>query len=266
MTGVACAAAARCRDGPLAIEGGARKLLKPDKNDRGKPGASFTKTHREKTQMSQRDHERGGVSRRALLQVGAGLAGGAMLPAAFTTPTFAVGVAEHPPLGTWPAGSAGPSVSIGAAVPRTGAYAVQGEDELKGMQLAVEHINAGHPLIKKIAPKITKGVLGKQVNLVVADSARQAERRGAGAAALHQREQDRRHDRLDLVGGGGGAQQVRRAREGPLPGRRSPARTTPPARTACATASASASTARPRPMPSARSCSRRSARTRRRRS
>ena len=55
-------------------------------------------------------------------------------------------------------------------MPRTGAYAVQGEDELKGMQLAVEHINEGNELIKKIAPKITKGVLGKEVKLVVADS------------------------------------------------------------------------------------------------
>ena len=55
-------------------------------------------------------------------------------------------------------------------MPRTGAYAAQGEDELKGMQLAVEHINEGHPLIKKIAPKVKKGVLGKKVKLVVADS------------------------------------------------------------------------------------------------
>ena len=78
---------------------------------------------------------------------------------------------DQPPIGTWPAGSSGDSVTIGAAVPRTGAYAVQGEDELKGMQLAVEHINASHPLIKQIAPKVDKGVLGKQVKLVVADSA-----------------------------------------------------------------------------------------------
>ena len=56
-------------------------------------------------------------------------------------------------------------------MPRTGAYAVQGEDELKGMQLAVEHLNEGNDLIKQIAPKLTKGVLGKQVALVVADSA-----------------------------------------------------------------------------------------------
>jgi ABC-type branched-subunit amino acid transport system substrate-binding protein len=58
-----------------------------------------------------------------------------------------------------------------SALPRTGTYAVQGEDELKGFELAVEHINTGHELIRKIAPKISKGVLGKQVNLVVSDSA-----------------------------------------------------------------------------------------------
>jgi ABC-type branched-subunit amino acid transport system substrate-binding protein len=56
-------------------------------------------------------------------------------------------------------------------VPRTGTYAVQGEDELKGWQLAVEHINNGDPLLQKIAPKVTKGLLGKKVNLLVADSA-----------------------------------------------------------------------------------------------
>src|SRR5262249_11834584 len=46
-----------------------------------------------------------------------------------------------------------------------------GEDELKGMQLAIEHINAGDDLLKQIAPKITGGVLRKKVELLVADSA-----------------------------------------------------------------------------------------------
>jgi ABC-type branched-subunit amino acid transport system substrate-binding protein len=77
---------------------------------------------------------------------------------------------DEPPIGTWPAGSSGPSVFIGITVPRTGTYAVQGEDELKGYQLAVEHINSGHPLIKAISPKTTKGVLGKEVKYGVADS------------------------------------------------------------------------------------------------
>ena len=56
-------------------------------------------------------------------------------------------------------------------MPRTGTYAVQGEDELKGYQLAIEHINSGHELIKKISPKTTKGVLGKELKFGVADSA-----------------------------------------------------------------------------------------------
>ena len=111
------------------------------------------------------------MSRRTLLQAGAGLAGGAVLPSAFTIPAFAVGVGDKPPIGTWPAGSEGDTVNVGAAVPRTGTYAVQGEDELKGWQLAVEHINNGDPLLKKIAPKVSKGLLGKKVNLLAADCA-----------------------------------------------------------------------------------------------
>jgi len=79
--------------------------------------------------------------------------------------------ADHAPIGTWPAGSSGSAVTIGVAVPRTGTYAVQGEDELKGAELAAAHINEGHELVKKLAPKIKKGVLGKEVKLVVADSA-----------------------------------------------------------------------------------------------
>jgi ABC-type branched-subunit amino acid transport system substrate-binding protein len=113
----------------------------------------------------------GRVSRRTLLRAGAGLAGGAVLPSALTMPSFAVGISDKPAIGTWPAGADSDTVSIGAAVPRTGAYAVQGEDELKGWQLAVEHINNGDPLLTKIAPKVSKGLLGKQVNLLAADSA-----------------------------------------------------------------------------------------------
>jgi branched-chain amino acid transport system substrate-binding protein len=55
-------------------------------------------------------------------------------------------------------------------VPRTGTYAVQGEDELKGYELAVEHINNGDPLIRQISPRTKKGVLGKEVKFGVADS------------------------------------------------------------------------------------------------
>jgi branched-chain amino acid transport system substrate-binding protein len=77
---------------------------------------------------------------------------------------------DKPPIGTWPAGSQGDSVFVGISVPRTGTYAIQGEDELKGYQLAVDHINSGHDLIKKISPKTKKGVLGKEVKYGVSDS------------------------------------------------------------------------------------------------
>jgi ABC-type branched-subunit amino acid transport system substrate-binding protein len=106
-------------------------------------------------------------SRREFIRTSLGVAGGLALPAGFAARAFA---ADHPPIGTWPACASGNSVFIGIAVPRTGTYAVQGEDELKGYQLAVEHINAGHPLIKAISPRTKKGVLGKEVKYGVADS------------------------------------------------------------------------------------------------
>ncbi len=121
--------------------------------------------------MSRIHQKPGSVSRRTLLGAGAGIAGGLALPSTLTMPAFAVGISDKPPIGTWPLGSEGDTVNIGAAVPRTGTYAVQGEDELKGWQLAVEHINSGDPLLKKIAPKVSKGLLGKKVNLLAADSA-----------------------------------------------------------------------------------------------
>ncbi|NML48065.1 ABC transporter substrate-binding protein [Ramlibacter sp. G-1-2-2] len=114
-------------------------------------------------------HERSSSpSRRSVLRAGIGAAGGLALPSLLVTPAHA---ADQPPIGTWPAGTQGDSVFIGISVPRTGTYAVQGEDELKGYQLAIEHINEGHPLIKAISPKTTKGVLGKQLKFGVADSA-----------------------------------------------------------------------------------------------
>lgn len=106
-------------------------------------------------------------SRRGFIRTGLGVAGGLALPG-LVPDAFA---ADQPPIGTWPAGSSGSSVFIGITVPRTGTYAVQGEDELKGYLLAIEHINSGHPLIRQISPKTKKGVLGKEVKYGVADSA-----------------------------------------------------------------------------------------------
>ncbi len=109
-----------------------------------------------------------GLSRRRILQA-AGAGGITMVPGLGGVGW--VHAQTKPAIGTWPAGSQGSSVYIAAAVPLTGTYAVQGADELKGWELAVEHINTNHPLMKTLAPKVNKGVLGKKVELKSADSA-----------------------------------------------------------------------------------------------
>ena len=93
-----------------------------------------------------KQHDRQVEARRGFMRMGLGAAAGIALPAGFAGRALAAG--EHPALGTWPAGAEGNSVFIGIAVPRTGTYAVQGEDELKGWQLAVEHLNGGHELMR----------------------------------------------------------------------------------------------------------------------
>src|SRR5579862_824780 len=112
-----------------------------------------------------------GLSRRRLLRqaVATGAGVGVLSATGFQYVPVAL-AQDKPPIGTWPDGSSGDTVNVAATTPRTGTYAVQGEDELKGWQLAVEHINNGDPLLQKIAPKVTKGLLGKKVNLQVADS------------------------------------------------------------------------------------------------
>ncbi len=106
------------------------------------------------------------LARRTVLKGGASLAGAAALGRVGLRSAWA----DETPIGTWPAGVSGSTVFIGISVPRTGTYAVPGEDELKGYELAIEHVNDGHPIIRKMAPKVTKGLLGKKVIYGVADS------------------------------------------------------------------------------------------------
>ena len=119
--------------------------------------------------MEDRNDGRDAMDRRSVLKAGLGGAGATML-ATFGSVRWAY-AADKPAMGTWPAGSQGDTVFIGAAVPLTGTYAVQGEDERKGMELAVEHMNTNHELMKKFAPKVNNGLLGKKVKLLSADSA-----------------------------------------------------------------------------------------------
>src|SRR6187549_1142560 len=122
----------------------------------------------EEDSMAEFDPTVPGGGRRDFIRTSLAAVGGLALPGFATR---AMAAENHPPIGTWPAGASGNSVFVGIAVPRTGTYAVQGEDELKGWQLAVEHLNSGDPLIRKISTRTKKGVLGKEVKYGVADSA-----------------------------------------------------------------------------------------------
>lgn len=103
--------------------------------------------------------------REAVALGGAGLLGGALAG----VPSLGE-AAEEAPIGTWPAGVSGDTAFIGLDPPRTGPYGVPGEDELKGFLLAIEHVNEGNELIRQMAPKITKGLVGKKLIYGIADS------------------------------------------------------------------------------------------------
>ena len=175
---------------------------------------------------------------------------GSTLVAASALPRFAF-AADKPPIGTWPAGSSG-IVCVhrhhraahrhlcGAGRGRTEGDAARGRAHQRG-----------DPLIKKISPKTTKGVLGKEVKFVVADSEAKP-----NTAVQAQSRFISENKIVAMTGSTSSAVAVAlnklAQRERCSTSSRSPARTTPPARIACATASASASTARPRPRRSAR--------------
>ena len=158
-----------------------------------------------------------GFSRRRLLQLG----GGRRRRDLDTRALGQVGWAyadDKPPIGTWPAGSQG---YIGHDRRRGAAH--------RRLCRAGRGRTQGHAACRRAhqrgpRPDQEDRAQGDQGRARQAGEAgrrrlgRQAEQCGAGAADLHQREQDHRDDRLDLVGGRGGAQQVRPAREGALPG------------------------------------------------
>ncbi len=106
------------------------------------------------------------VQRRDLMRGGLGLAGALAAGSAVSRPAFAA----QPALGNFPAGTSGSSVFVGLCTPLTGTYAAAGTDERKGFEMAIEHLNGGNELIRKISPLTSKGVLGKTVNFEVADS------------------------------------------------------------------------------------------------
>src|SRR5579872_786740 len=74
------------------------------------------------------------------------------------------------PIGNWPDGVKGDTAFIGITTPLTGPYSAEGDDMLKGYQLAIEHLNNGGGLVSKISTLSGKGVLGKKLIYKYADT------------------------------------------------------------------------------------------------
>jgi ABC-type branched-subunit amino acid transport system substrate-binding protein len=82
----------------------------------------------------------------------------------------ASGFAADETIGNFPAGVQGNTAFVGVTSPLTGPYSADGEDLLKGYQLAIEHLNNGGGLVGKIATLNGKGVLGKKIEFKYADT------------------------------------------------------------------------------------------------
>ena len=109
------------------------------------------------------------VSRRGLVKTGLGATAAGLLLRGGTVPALAQ--QSYPALGTFPAGTSGSSVFVGAICPLTGPYSASGKDMQLGFELAIEHLNNGSRVTEQI-PTLKKGngVLGKKLEFQVADS------------------------------------------------------------------------------------------------
>jgi branched-chain amino acid transport system substrate-binding protein len=104
------------------------------------------------------------LRRRHLLELGLGMTAGVAAPSIRT-----LAAESRAPLGTWPAGVQGNSVTVGITTPLTGPYSADGKDEQLGYELAIAEINDGGGTAAKWGLK-GKGVLGKQLRYKIADS------------------------------------------------------------------------------------------------
>jgi branched-chain amino acid transport system substrate-binding protein len=113
------------------------------------------------------------LSRRAILRgsLAAGAGIGALSlggpPLVFARNAWAE---NYPAIGNFPI--KGNAVKFGFTVPLTGAYADEGNDELKAYKLAVRHNNEGGGILSTLKPMSLKGngILGKKVEYVSGDN------------------------------------------------------------------------------------------------
>lgn len=120
-------------------------------------------------------------SRRGLLKTGAVGGAGLALPTIFTSQARAFTNA--------PTGS---TVTLGFNVPLTGAYADEGADELRALELAVEHLNGGGDggMLQTFSSQALDGtgILGKKVEYVTGDDQTKSDVARATAQSMIQKD------------------------------------------------------------------------------
>lgn len=125
--------------------------------------------------------------RRKFLKTGLGTAAGAYAIGSGLG-SFAPAILAKEPIGNYPV--KGDTVTLGFAVPLTGAYSAEGKDQLRAYKLAVEHLNSGGGMIGTMNPTSLKGngVLGKEVKYVTGDSQTNPEAARAVARRMIERD------------------------------------------------------------------------------
>jgi ABC-type branched-subunit amino acid transport system substrate-binding protein len=96
--------------------------------------------------------------------------------------------ADDQPIGNYPKATSGATVTLGFNVPLTGPYAEEGKDELKALQLAVQHLNGEGDggMVATLSPKALKGngILGKKVAYASGDTQTKADVARASAKQM----------------------------------------------------------------------------------
>ena len=118
------------------------------------------------------------LTRRGVLRSGAVAGAGVALPTIFTGSSASAFTNEP----------TGDTVTLGFNVPQTGPYADEGADELRALELAVEHLNGGGDggMLQTFSSKALDGtgILGKKVAYVSGDTQTKSDAARASAKSM----------------------------------------------------------------------------------
>ncbi len=123
------------------------------------------------------------LTRRGMLKTGAITGAGLAVPTIFTGAAWSQGFTNEPQ---------GDTVTLGFNVPQTNAYADEGADELRALELAVQHLNGEGDggMINTFSSKTLDGtgIMGKRVEFVTGDTQTKSDAARASAQSMIQKD------------------------------------------------------------------------------